>query len=270
MKLWIVDAFTSKPFEGGPAGVCIVDEFPDKELMQNIATELNFSNSAFIKPLGDHLYHIRWFTPHSEAPLCGHATLASMHILFKNGLIKENQEIILKSLSGELITSVTGEWINLNFPAYEVKEIPFSQQIKDIVNIKPIFNGFGENCLFMEFATPDELKALKPNLDILAKFNCRALIATSHGDKYDFLSRYFAPKVGINEDPVCASAHCRLIPYWSKKLGKNELMAYQASSRGGELKCQYLGKRVLISGKAVTVIEGNLNNINIKELKYVA
>lgn len=270
MKIWFVDAFTSEPFKGNPAGVCIVNEFPSQELMQNIASEVNFSETAFVKPLAKDLYHIRWFTPNSEAPLCGHATLASAHLLIEQGLQNENDTITFKSLSGELMVNKTAEWINLNFPLYNATAIEYSSFLKDIVNFDPIYTGFAENCILMEFATPEEVRALTPDLAKLAKYQCRALIATSNDKNYDFISRYFAPRVGIDEDPVCASAHCRLIPYWSKKLNKAEMLAYQASVRGGVIKCKNLGNRVLISGKAVTIIEGKLNLLNIRELKDVA
>ncbi|KIE05511.1 putative isomerase [Candidatus Jidaibacter acanthamoeba] len=270
MKIRIVDAFTSEQFNGNPAGVCIVKEFPSQELMQNIAKEINHSETAFVKPLAKNSYHIRWFTPNSEAPLCGHATLASSHILIQEGLHNENDEISFKSLAGELIVNKTGEWLNLNFPLYNVTPIEYSPLIAEIIKIKPAFVGFSENCIFTEFVDAREVKELAPDLALLTKYPCRALIATSRDDKYDFISRYFAPRVGINEDPVCASAHCRLIPYWSEKLNKTEMIAYQASARGGVIKCKNLGNRVLISGKAVTVIIGELNLLNIKELRDVA
>ncbi len=270
MKIWIVDAFTSEPFKGNPAGVCIVDDFLSSELMQNIAIEINLSETAFVKPISKNTYHIRWFTPHSEAPLCGHATLASTHILIQEGLQTEADTITFNSLSGELKVTKTGDWINLDFPIYHVKPIPYSAELHNIVKIQPIYTGFVENCVFMELHSPAELRALQPDLALLSKYNCRALIATSCDQEYDFISRYFAPRVGINEDPVCASAHCRLIPYWSKKLNKVDMLAYQASARGGIIKCRDLGNRVLISGKAVTILEGNLKTINLEELRNVA
>jgi PhzF family phenazine biosynthesis protein len=157
MKIWIVDAFSSVPFNGNPAAVCLVDEFLPKEVMQKIASEMNFSETAFVKQIAKNHYHIRWFTPNSEAPLCGHATIAATHILFQESRQLESDTIIYKSLSGELIVTKTDGWINLNFPYYEVHAIPFNDEIKKIVNINPIFTGFSENCIFMEYNSPDQI-----------------------------------------------------------------------------------------------------------------
>jgi predicted PhzF superfamily epimerase YddE/YHI9 len=161
-------------------------------------------------------------------------------------------------------------WYTLNFPLYQVIPQKLTEQMRSVINYEPVFTGFAHNILFMEFADEDALYGLQPDLEALKKIDCRALAATARGRKYDFLSRYFAPKVGINEDPVCASAHCRLIPYWSEKLGKKDMMAYQASSRGGVLKCRNLGNRVLISGEAVTVFKGKIADNQLSELKHVA
>lgn len=268
--LWVTDAFTNTPLKGNPAGVCIFDEFPSDEWMQDVANELGFSNSAFLKKLGHNHYHIRWFTPHSEAPLCGHASIAALHVLAEEGLVQKNSTIALESLSGQLSVSQSDNWYTLNFPLYPVLPKKLTAPIRAVLNHEPIFTGFAHNILFMEFTDEDVLYDLKPDLEALKNIDCRALAATARGRKYDFLSRYFAPKVGINEDPVCASAHCRLIPYWSEKLGKQEMLAYQASSRGGILKCKNLGNRVLISGEAVTVFKGKIADNQLSELKHVA
>lgn len=257
MKIFIVDAFTNQPFKGNPAGVCLVGEFPSIELMQNMALELACTNSAFVKRLASNHYHIRWFTPVSEAPLCGHATIATMHILNEMGAIKKDEDIIFESMSGTLTATASGTWYSINFPLYPVKTVPLTQDLRDIVNYDPLYTGFSHNCYLMEFEDRAQLAKLVPNLELLKKVDCRALIATARGIEYDFHSRYFAPRVGINEDPVCASAHCRLIPYWSQKLGKDEMTSYQLSARGGILKCKNLGNRVLISGEAVTVMVSN-------------
>ncbi|MCE2992105.1 MAG: PhzF family phenazine biosynthesis protein [Candidatus Jidaibacter sp.] len=258
--VYTVDAFTNKPFKGNPAGVCIVEEFPEAELMQNIAMELGYSNTAFVKMKREQEYEIKWFTVKSEAPLCGHATIGSMHILFKEGMIAKNKEITFNSASGSITASVgDDDWYTLNFPSYPVSPVVLTDELREVVNIDPIYTGFAQNCYFMEFESKDALLALEPKLELLKKIDCRALIATSKGTDFDFHSRYFAPAVGIDEDPVCASAHCRLIPYWSNKLSKEALRAYQLSRRGGELRCKNLGNRVLISGEAVTVMKGFLN-----------
>ncbi len=257
MIIYTVDAFTSKPFKGNPAGVCIVDEFPSQEYMQNISIELAYSNTAFTKKLGDNLYSIKWFTVFSEAPLCGHATIGTMHILAQNGLIDTSREVRFETASGPISATISGTWYNLNFPVYEVNEIKITDELRSVINTNPVYTGFAQNCYFIELENKSALASLAPNLELLKRLDCRALIATSKGDEYDFHSRYFAPKVGINEDPVCASAHCRLIPYWSEKLGKTEMIAYQLSTRGGEVRCKNLGNRVLISGEAVTVMKSS-------------
>ena len=258
MIIYTVDAFTRTPFKGNPAGVCIVEEFPSTAYMQNIAMELAYSNTAFVKKLGDNSYSIKWFTPTSDAPLCGHATIGSMHVLVQEGLIDVAREVMFETASGTITASVSGTWYNLNFPLYPVSPVVLTDELRAIVNLDPVYTGFAQNCFFMEFENKAALATLEPKLERLKKIECRALIATAKGLEYDFHSRYFAPSVGIDEDPVCASAHCRLVPYWSQKLGKMELTAYQLSKRGGELRCKNLGNRVLISGEAVTVMKADL------------
>jgi len=262
MKFWIVDAFTAEPFFGNPAAIFLVKEFPDVLLMQNIAAEINASETAFVKKLDLSHYHIRWFTPNSEAPLCGHATMAATHILLNTKEETDGSFIKFKSMSGELIVEIHSPWITLNFPRYVVNEAILTSELLGVVNQQPIYTGFAENCFFMEFEKSEQVTSLKPNLQLLTEIDCRALIVTARGSEnfreYDFISRYFAPRVAINEDPVCASAHCRLIPYWSEKLGKKSLLAYQASKRGGIIRCEDLQNKVLISGTAITVMIGEL------------
>lgn len=270
-NVWVINAFGTQVNKGNPAGVCLVDEFPDVSFMQMVARELGFSNSAFVKKLDEDKFQIRWFTPDSEAPLCGHATIGSMHVLVEEGLISPDAEITFESPAGNLFVTKTDSWYNLNFPAYIVETITPTKEILAITNANPLFVGVGQNCLFFEIASAKELKNLTVDLELLKTFEYRALIATSKGDsKYDFMSRYFAPRVGIDEDPVCASAHCRMIPYWAQKLQKREMLAYQASARGGVIKCANLGNRVLISGEAVTVFKGNVKPEELKKLRYVA
>ncbi|MFI4983923.1 MAG: PhzF family phenazine biosynthesis protein [Rickettsiales bacterium] len=265
-KIWAVNAFATHPFKGNPAGVCIVDDFSNAQRMQEIAKDLGFSNTAFIQKITAQNYNVKWYTPHSEAPICGHATIAATHVLISEQL-ENASRITYQSAVGEITCTKNGEWFKLNFPQYN--PVAKAIDLAKITPLKPSFIGVGENCIFAEF-TEAELLELTPNLDELAKLEFRALIATARSTKYDFGSRYFAPKVGIPEDPVCASAHCRLIPYWAEKLGKDEMVAYQASARGGVIKCQNIPNRVLISGEAVTVYSGNVNDGNLKELKNVA
>lgn len=264
MKFWVIDAFTQTPFCGNPAAVFVVDEFLPDVLMQNIAAELRHSQTAFIKQLDEKHFCIRWFTPNSEAPLCGHATIASACVLLELDLMKPQKEVVFESLAGQLTVQANLEgWITLNFPKMRINEVSAEQRREylEVVAQEPSFIGFSEGCIFMEYQDRNAIKALKPDLVKLEKITCRALIVTARDHEFDFCSRYFAPRVGIPEDPVCASAHCRLIPYWAEKLQKNELIAFQASQRTGILKCTNLENRVLISGKAVKVLEGNFSCI---------
>lgn len=268
--LWVVDAFTNVAFKGNPAGVVIVKDFPEDSYMQNIAFELGFSNSAFLKPIDKGQYHIRWFTPLSEAPICGHATIGSHHTLIEEGMENPETEVIYQSKSGILKVNKTGSWYNLNFPSYPMKQGAYDEQLQKVLQTQPNFVGWSQDRIMIEIQSEQELIELKPDLEALKKIKCRALIATAKGKDYDFVSRYFAPSVGINEDPVCASAHCWLIPFWSEKLGKTEMMAYQASKRSGIIKCKNLENRVLISGEAVTVFKGRVLQNELRSLKDAA
>ena len=260
LKFWCVDAFTSIPFKGNPAGVCLVENFLDVEVMQNIAMELGFSETAFVKKLDSNSssYHIRWFTPNSEAPLCGHATIAATHVLVQENLETVGQKISFSSLSGEIFSECQVDgWVALNFPFYPPTEIGVSKILSEILqNEKPIYVGVAENCLLVEVASEEFVERAEPNLTLLKTLSYRALILTAKSTKYDFVTRYFAPRVAIDEDPVCASAQCRLVPYWSNKLEKDVLISRQLSRRGGIIKSKNLVNRVMISGEAVTVFSG--------------
>lgn len=270
-KVWVVNAFTNKIKQGNPAGVVIFDEWPTDCFLQEIASKLNFSNTAFVLNKKG-TYHIRWFTPHSEAPLCGHATIAATKVLIDENLGLSNNEIHFYSKSGALSCGYENDLYTLNFPKYKVKKIDFTPEFLNLNLPKPSFFGIAENCLLASFKNAEDIINSKPNLEYLTKLPYRALIVTSpsHLNSFDFNSRYFAPSVGIDEDPVCASAHCRLIPYWAEKLNKNNLKAFQASERTGILLCKNLEDRVLISGEAVTVFKGDLNFNQLKDLKDVA
>jgi len=272
-SIWVVNAFTDDGIKGNPAGVCFVEEFPDGAKMLEVSAKLGFSNSAFVKTLGPNNFQIRWFTPNSEAPICGHATIAASHILFDESFVDSSTSISFESKSGELSVKKNGDWYALNFPAYhKLPQAMIDDQLLKIVgHISPIFYGIYEKGLFMEFSEA-QVRNMKPDLEELKKVDCRALTITarSENNEYDFISRYFAPREGIDEDPVCASAHCALIPYWSNKLQKSQLTAYQASARGGLLKCENNGERVIISGKAKTVFKGSLFSSELTNLKAAA
>jgi len=258
--LYLVDAFTDSPFQGNPAGVCFVDEFPDADLMQNIAAELNWSETAFVKQKSDHHFRIRWFSPRDEAPLCGHATLAAAHALWEQNRTQSDL-ITFDSIGGPLTAEKSGDWITLNFPAREVAPCSMPELLTEALGDVTIDSIYKDDVVYLVvLGDVNDLITLEPNLSLIEKIPCRAIIVTALGlDPYDFSSRYFAPSVGIPEDPVCGSAHCRLAPFWSKILNKTEFLAYQASKRGGILKVALEGDRVTLSGKAVTVCEGTFS-----------
>lgn len=258
--VYTIDAFTDSAFKGNPAGVCILDAPISKELMQNIAAELNYSNTAFVQNVGPLEYNISWFTPVSEAPLCGHATIGAIYVLCDVlHVVKENDTVQFNSMSGKLEARKEDGWYILNFPRYEVSYGLEVEAIKGCMNIAPHSVEYCHNCYIADMNSLSDLLALTPDLEKLKLIDCRALIATCKGENgFDFHSRYFAPSVGINEDPVCASAHSRLIPYWSLRLNKSEMLAHQASKRGGILRCKDLQNRVLISGQAVLVMKSEL------------
>lgn len=258
MKLTIyqIDAFAEKAFEGNPAAVVPLQEWLPDEIMQNIALENNLSETAFFVHL-EHNFHIRWFTPLAEVDLCGHATLATAHVLF-NHLNYGKKEISFQSRSGILKVKKEDEMIVLNFPTSKLEEIEIPQNLKSAFNfrIQKCFNGRED--LLLLFNNEEEILKLTPDFQKINKIESRGIIATSKSDKYDFVSRFFAPAVGINEDPVTGSAHTMLIPYWSKEFQKSELSAKQVSKRGGTLNCKYLGDRVEIGGKAVSYMVGEI------------
>jgi PhzF family phenazine biosynthesis protein len=255
MKIFIVDAFTDKPYSGNPAAVAIVDEFPSDEQCQRIASEINLSETAFIKPLVDNKFHLRWFTPMVEVKLCGHGTLASAHILYQEGIVVD-KPIEFNTLSGVLTVSKNGEYITLDFPLQEAGPSIDKENIEEIFEMSVIAVDKALDCIIVELAE-SEVRDLKITPDKIMSIDCRGVIVTARSTgKYDFISRYFAPRVGINEDPVTGSAHCKLAHYWQKKLNKNKFHAYQASKRGGELILEIRGSRLLISGHAVTILRG--------------
>lgn len=257
MKIWTVDAFASKPYAGNPAAVAIVDEFPNDETCKSIAAEMSLSETAFVKPLKNNHFHIRWFTPKVEVKLCGHATLAASHILHQEKLIT-GAEILFDSLSGPLRVTISSPNYTLDFPL---------QKTGKAIELAAIQECFGEivqaveayDDIIIELATEEKLRSYIPQIDKLEKIDCRGIIVTTRGTgEYDFISRFFAPKVGVNEDPVTGSAHCKLAHYWQQKLNKDDFKAYQASSRGGELQISVVGDRVHLTGQAVTILKGEL------------
>ena len=249
MKQYIVDAFTDKPFHGNPAAVCVMDRWISDETMQAIAAENNLAETAFAVKEGER-YRIRWFTPSMEEELCGHATLAASFVLltfFEPGA----DEVRYTSVSGDLAVRRKGDYFELNFPTYELREIPVTDAMEKAFGSHPIHAilGLDLNCVF---AKEETVRNLSPDYALLKQLPGRIWNATARGREYDCVSRSFTPETAVPEDPVCGSAHCQIADYWASVLGKKIIRAYQASARGGELVCEPLGNgRIALRGKAV-------------------
>lgn len=258
LQIFQVDAFTSQAFGGNPAAVVPLEAWLPDDKMMKIAAENNLSETAFFVKEGDR-YHIRWFTPTIEVNLCGHATLASSHVIF-NELKLEDAFIPFHSdRSGHLGVEKHGDKLVLDFPAYPLERIAHSNELAKAVGITPakVWESQG-NMVFLRAENEEEVRGLDPDMHALAQLNYDEVIVTAEGDDCDFASRMFAPKIGIPEDPVTGAIHCSLIPYWADELGKDRLFARQVSKRGGELFCENAGTRVKIGGNAVTFLRGEI------------
>ncbi|MEW6411088.1 MAG: PhzF family phenazine biosynthesis protein [Candidatus Zixiibacteriota bacterium] len=255
-KIYQVDSFTSEPFSGNPAGVCVMDDAAPVEWMKAVASEMNLSETAFLYPTDDG-YNLRWFTPEAEVDLCGHATLASAHILWEQGYLPVDRMARFDTRSGLLTAELTDGWIKLNFPSRRPEAAPPPSGLLEALGVSAVFVGACKATYIVEVESAPILRDIAPDFSSLAKLPVRGVIVTARSDneEYDFISRYFAPDVGINEDPVTGSAHCCLGPYWMDRLVKTDLRAYQASKRGGRLRVQVEGNRVYLFGQAVTVFE---------------
>ncbi|MGA1874729.1 MAG: PhzF family phenazine biosynthesis protein [bacterium] len=250
-----IDAFTSKVFSGNPAAVIPLNKWLDDSLLQSIAQENNVSETAFFVP-AEKIYHIRWFTPLAEVDLCGHATLAAAFVIF-NYLEKKSTEILFSSRSGDLRVYKDQDLLSMDFPSQPPKPCSMPDDLVEGLGQEPLEILCSED-YFAVFSTEKDIRSLNPDMERLNRLGLRGVIVTAKGDEADFVSRFFAPKFGINEDPVTGSAHCALIPYWSHTLGKDTLYAQQVSKRSGELYCKDQGDRVIISGKAVKYMEGTI------------
>lgn len=254
-----VDAFTATPFAGNPAAVCILPAAREAEWMQHVAREMNLSETAFLEAQADG-FNLRWFTPAVEVDLCGHATLASAHVLWESGHLPPQAEARFHTRSGLLTARRQGEWIELDFPAKLAAAAEPPDGVIEALGVEPLFVGRNSFDYLVEVATAEEVRQMQPNISLLKSVECRGVIVTSRSDNpdYDFISRFFAPGAGIDEDPVTGSAHCALAPYWAEKLGKQEMVGYQASARGGVVRVRLSGDRVKLGGQAVTVMRGEL------------
>ncbi len=258
MKLPIfqADAFAAGLFKGNPAAVVLLQEWLSDELMQQIAMENNLSETVFFVPEGNH-FHIRWFTPKAEVRLCGHATLATAHVLF-NELGYPGDLLEFESLSGILKVKKVEDKLHLDFPADFAQEVEPIETFTEAFGAKPLKTLKGKTDYLLLFDSEETINKLRPNIQLLLSTNARGIMVTAKGNEVDFVSRFFAPAVGVNEDPVTGSAHTTLIPFWANRLGKTELTALQLSARGGQLWCTLSGDRVFIAGKAVTYLRGEI------------
>jgi PhzF family phenazine biosynthesis protein len=255
-----VDAFTTEPFKGNPAGVCILEKEPDSDWMQNIAMEMNLSETAFIFP-GKDCRRIRFFTPEVEVPLCGHATLSASHILYETNRVTENEETSLMAKAGILKIRKSGSWITMNFPTYKIQQIPVPTEFEKVVGVKPLEFYKCDNGLTLALVSDDKIiRELKPDFKAMkeSEFGDLMVTALSSDKKFDFCLRFFAPALGIDEDPVTGSAHCALVPFWSAKTGRVDFISHQVSKREGILKVALKGDRVEISGQAKTIFKAEL------------
>ncbi len=258
-----IDAFADRPYSGNPAAVCLLEDEADAQWMQAVAAEMNLSETAFVRPV-DSDFELRWFTPAVEVDLCGHATLAAAHALWSEDVVDGGDMIRFRTRSGLLTAAQRGELVELDFPAMRPVAAEFDdlqiRELGDVLCVTPLHVARSAFDLLVEVDSERELRLARPDLRRLAEFAPRGVIVTCRsGDRrFDFLSRFFAPAVGVDEDPVTGSAHCCLGPYWSERLGKVEMTAFQASSRGGVVRVSVSGERILLAGRAVTVFRGEL------------
>ena len=263
LPIFQVDAFTDRPFAGNPAGVCLLQaaspRAADEAWMQAVAREMNLPETAFLVPARDG-FGLRWFTPAVEVDLCGHATLASAWVLFEQGLLAAGRTARFHTRSGLLSARLRDGWIELDFPAEPASSAEAPKVLLEALTVKPLFVGRNRFDYLVEVDSEPIVRGLAPDLRRLAALRERGVMVTSRSDspQYDFVSRFFAPGAGIDEDPVTGSAHCCLGPFWGARLGKKELTGYQASARGGVVRVTLAGERVLLCGQAVTVIRGEL------------
>ena len=261
LKIVQVDAFADRPFSGNPAAVCVMPAARDESWMQDVASEMNLSETAFLHPENGG-YRLRWFTPAVEVALCGHATLASAHVLWEDGLLPRDREARFQTKSGLLTATARGDWIELDFPATLPTAAPAPEGLTAALGggARPRWVGRSRFDYLVELESEAAVRGLTPDLTALQRVEARGVMITSRATtpSYDFVSRFFAPRSGVPEDPVTGSAHCALAPFWSERLGRTTMTAYQASARGGVIRVRVSGDRVVLGGQAVTVLRGEL------------
>jgi len=254
-----VDAFANRPFGGNPAAVCILAEPRDERWMQDVAREMNVAETAFLHPENEG-YRLRWFTPTVEVALCGHATLASAHVLWEDAHLPAGRQARFHTQSGLLTADRRDDWIELDFPATPPVAAPTPPGLAAALRVAARWVGRSKFDYLVEVDSEDAVRGLKPDLFALERIEARGIIVTSRATTagYDFVSRFFAPRSGVPEDPATGSAHCALAPFWGERLGRTAMTAYQASARGGVIRVRLAGDRVVLGGQAVTVLRGEL------------
>jgi PhzF family phenazine biosynthesis protein len=259
LPIFCVDAFTDRPFAGNPAGVCLLEAARPETWMRSVAAEMNLAETAFVEPHGGD-FHLRWFTPTTEVDLCGHATLASAHVLWTEGRVPPDAVIRFHTKSGVLTAARAGDLIELDFPSEPPSAAPAPDVLASALGVTLTWVGRNRMDYLVEVASDESVRHLRPDLKALGTIEGRGIIVTarSAARSHDFVSRFFGPAVGVDEDPVTGSAHCCLGPYWAEKLGKTDLLGYQASARGGTVRVSVRGSRVRLGGGAVTVYGGTL------------
>ena len=260
LKITQVDAFTREPFGGNPAAVCLLAHGAEAPWMQRVAREMNLSETAFLVPRDDGGFNLRWFTPAVEVDLCGHATLASAHVLWEENQLAPNAPAVFHTLSGRLSAILRDGWIEMDFPAEPDAAAPAPDGLADAVGAEPTYVGRNRFDYLVAVDAEATVRRLAPDFRRLGEIDARGVIVTARAETegFDFVSRFFAPCAGIDEDPVTGSAHCCLGPYWQRRLGRDTFTAWQASERGGLVKVGVRGERVTLSGQAVTVLRGEL------------
>ncbi len=259
-ELFIIDAFTDRAFSGNPAAVCLLDQECDANWMQAVAAEMNLSETAFLLPLDEGEWRLRWFTPTTEVDLCGHGTLAAAHVLWHEASRRE-ERLRFQTRSGWLIADREDDLIGLDFPIDSPLIVPHDERLIEALGGEPVSLLRGREDLMACFDKAEEVHRLAPDMGRLAALDARGIIVTAPSDQaeYDFISRFFAPAAGIPEDPVTGSAHCALGPYWGERLGRSKLTGYQVSRRGGVVEVQLKGERVKLLGRATTTLKGEFH-----------
>lgn len=255
MKQYVVDAFTDHVFAGNPAAVCVMDQWLPDALMQKIAIENNLSETAFAVKEGD-AYRLRWFTPGGEVNLCGHATLATAYVITRF-IEPDVQKVSFDTLSGRLIVERSGDLLTMDFPSFQLKPLEITDRLTAALGIAPVEAYMGEDIVCV-LKDEEQVRKVVANQEMIRNMDGLCLHITARGDNYDCVTRTFAPKCNVAEDPVCGRGHCHVIPLWAKKLGNDSLVAYQASARGGVLHCRFAGDRTFLSGQAALYSEAEI------------